>query len=168
MIFNKKNPNKQGVTLLDIPHIDELFRSEEIKKLILTIFGLLTTLIFSAQSVVKGTVYDNEDVPLSGVNVYWEGTSIGTITTMDGTFELDYNANYDQLILSYVGFKTDTLHIHQPTELTHWMVEDNALDAVVLSRRKKTAFRSLVQAQNITHITSAELLKAACCNLGES
>lgn len=168
MIFNKNNPNKQGVTLLDIPHIDELFRSEEIKKLILTIFGLLTTLIFSAQSVVKGTVYDNEDVPLSGVNVYWEGTSIGTITTMDGTFELDYNANYHQLILSYVGFKTDTLHIHQPTELTHWMVEDNALDAVVLSRRKKTAFRSLVQAQNITHITSAELLKAACCNLGES
>ncbi|WP_339611376.1 TonB-dependent receptor, partial [uncultured Planktosalinus sp.] len=31
-----------------------------------------------------------------------------------------------------------------------------------------TAFRSYLQAQNVTNVSSAELLKAACCNLAES
>lgn len=124
----------------------------------------------SAQHYIDGIIYEsskNED-PLLGVNVYWLNTSVGTTTNEDGAFRLPYKNKYQQLVVSYVGFKTDTLTIHQPTQIKHWMVADNSLDEIVLQNRKQTAFKSLLQAQNVTTITSDELLKAACCNLSES
>jgi outer membrane receptor for ferrienterochelin and colicins len=142
------------------------------KSIIPYIFILFTSVAF-AQQKVTGTIYEttsqNEDIPLMGANVFWKDTTIGTITDADGKFEIPYNKKHHALIVSYVGFKTDTIHITEPTEIKHWMLaEDGTLDEVVLSRRKQTAFKSYIQAQNVTVISSAELLKAACCNLAES
>lgn len=138
------------------------------KMFFIVLFWAISSSIF-AQKVVKGEVFEGAgNSPLEGVSVYWNNTTIGTITDSKGKFELPFDGRNHELVLSYVGFKTDTLHILEPTELKHWMVEDNSLEEVVLKKRKQTSFRSLIQAQNITHITSAELLKAACCNLAES
>jgi TonB-linked SusC/RagA family outer membrane protein len=53
---------------------------------------------------VKGTVKDNAGSPLIGVSVSVRGTTIGTITDIDGKFSL--NAQSDQIInFTYVGFK---------------------------------------------------------------
>lgn len=142
-------------------------------KLFITI--LLLAFGFSqmhSQNTITGTIYETaesgEDIPLSGANVFWKDTAVGTITDLDGNFEIPYRKEYHALVVSYVGFKTDTIHIERPTEIKHWMLAEGTLDEVVLTRRKQTAFKSYIQAQNVTLISSAELLKAACCNLAES
>ncbi|MEX0998180.1 MAG: TonB-dependent receptor [Flavobacteriaceae bacterium] len=133
---------------------------------------LLLGLNLTAQEKITGTIYEasnsNDNLPLAGANVFWENTSVGTITGIDGTFEIPYKKEYQNLIVSYVGFNTDTLKIEGPTALKHWLLPEASLDEVVIQNRKQTAFRSYLQAQNVTNVSSAELLKAACCNLAES
>lgn len=71
--------------------------------------------IFSPQSTNKpnqgititGTVTDAFDnTPIPGVNVYKEGTSIGTITDLDGIYELSINEG-DTLTFSFIGYETE-------------------------------------------------------------
>ncbi len=57
---------------------------------------------------VSGMVVDEQGTPLLGVNVSVSGTTIGTITDMDGKFTLEVPANA-RLIFSYIGFISQTL-----------------------------------------------------------
>lgn len=128
--------------------------------------------IIQAQEKVTGVIYEgsepDKNVPLSGANIYWEGTQTGTITDFNGAFELPYKKEFHKLIVSYVGYKTDTLSVTGPGFIRHWLLPEGTLDEVVIQKRKQTSFRSYLEAQNVTNVSSAELLKAACCNLAES
>lgn len=125
-----------------------------------------------AQEKISGIIFEgaepDKNMPLSGANVYWEGSQTGTITNFNGEFELPYQKRYHNLIVSYVGYKTDTLSVSEPGFIRHWLLPERALDEIVIQNRKQTAFRSYIQPQNVTFISSEELLKAACCNLSES
>lgn len=65
-----------------------------LKKYLFKIFMFLTFMSISSQSVwaqstqVKGTV-SSEGLPLVGVSVSVKGTTIGTITDLDGKYTLD-------------------------------------------------------------------------------
>lgn len=125
-----------------------------------------------AQEKLSGILFEgsepDKNVPLSGANVFWEGTETGTITDFNGAFELPYKKEYRRLVVSYVGYKTDTLSVTGAGFIRHWLLPEGTLDEVVIQNRKQTSFRSYLQAQNVTNVSSAELLKAACCNLAES
>ena len=59
-----------------------------------------------ANAVIKGTVVDENDVPIIGASVIVKGnTSIGTITDMNGNFELSNVSVPGTLIISYVGYQ---------------------------------------------------------------
>lgn len=110
------------------------------KMFFIVLFWAISSSIF-AQKVVKGEVFEGAgNSPLEGVSVYWNNTTIGTITDSKGKFELPFDGRNHELVLSYVGFKTDTIHILEPTELKHWMVEDNSLEEVVLKNANKPVF----------------------------
>jgi outer membrane receptor for ferrienterochelin and colicin len=111
---------------------------------------------------------NNDPTPLPGANVYWLDTSIGTSTDINGRFTIPYERSYNKLVISYVGFTTDTLTITEPKEIYHWLRPTSNLDEVVLKGRKKSSATSYLEAQNVINISSEELLKAACCNLSES
>ena len=68
-----------------------------------------------SQSEINGIVMElnpqNKNISLSGANVFWLNTSIGTITSDDGTFRLPYESSYKKIVISYIGFKSDTLTI---------------------------------------------------------
>lgn len=125
-----------------------------------------------AQEKLSGILFEGSEpeknVPLSGANIYWEGTQTGIITDFNGAFELPYKKEYRRLIVSYVGYKTDTISVSEPGFIRHWLLPEGTLDEVVIQNRKQTSFRSYLEAQNVTNVSSAELLKAACCNLAES
>src|SRR5690606_5261889 len=125
-----------------------------------------------AQEKLSGIIFEgsepDKNIPLSGANVFLEGTETGTITDFNGAFELPYKKEYRKLIVSYVGYKTDTLSVTGPGFIRHWLLPEGTLDEVVIKNRKQTSFRSYLEAQNVTNVSSAELLKAACCNLAES
>jgi len=73
------------------------------KKLLILVFGIcLSTSIFSQS--VKGQLVDkNSGEPLIGATVSVQGTTVGTITDVDGNFMINAPAN-STLIFSYVGY----------------------------------------------------------------
>ena len=81
--------------------------------LLILLFAL--PLFAQAQESLKGLVLevlDGQEVPLEGANVYWQDTSIGTITDEDGKFSVPYSGEYNQLVISYIGFETKTLKVN--------------------------------------------------------
>ena len=107
---------------------------------------------------------------IEGANLFWLNTSIGTISDKTGSFKIPMTPKSNQLVISYLGFKTDTLTITKPIRLFHTLLPDNndALDEVRLTQRRKAMQKSYFESQNIIMVSSEELLKAACCNLSES
>lgn len=142
------------------------------KKLFFTI-SLFSCLILNGQNI-SGIVYslnvDGSKTPLSGVNVYWQGTTEGTISDIDGAFTITSSPQTVSLVFSYLGFVTQIQKTNSTQFLTVLMEEDlgENLDEVTLTQRRKTIQKSYLSAQNVVKVNSAELLKAACCNLSES
>ena len=143
-------------------------------KIILSILNLLLiSNILIAQGNIEGQIFSKSSenlTPLPGVNIYWLNTSKGTISNEDGKFSISSNSNTNKLILSFLGFQTDTLLVENQSNISHVMKESNLgeLDEIEITERRKSLQRSYLSAQNITKISSEELLKAACCNLSES
>ena len=126
-----------------------------------------------AQDTLKGTIFTlegNQEIPLTGASIYWIGTQTGTTTNEEGTFSLPLETSTNQLVISFLGFKTDTLSIKDQKTITHYLTaaEGESLEEVTLTQRRKAIQKSYLEAQNIVNVNSAELLKAACCNLSES
>lgn len=81
---------------------------------------------------VTGTVSDAEGMPVIGANVVVKGTSVGTITDLDGNFSLEVS-NTDVLSFSYIGFMEQQIPVGSRTLFSVKLVEDSkALDEVVV------------------------------------
>nr|WP_285903361.1 carboxypeptidase-like regulatory domain-containing protein [Arenibacter sp. H213] len=128
-------------------------------------------MVFSQRNI-EGVILEsnpgNKSLGLSGANVYWLNSQIGTISREDGSFVIPFKPEYDQLVISYVGFQSDTLAVTTPQKLRHWLKPSNALEEVVVQKKRDALQKSYFSPQNVVTINSAELLKAACCNLSES
>jgi len=85
----------------------------------------------SANSV-RGKVMENNGEPLVGVSVIVEGTTIGTVTDMEGNYSITIPHNATQLTYSYIGYYPQTLPI--TNNMMHVTLEEsaNALDEVVV------------------------------------
>ena len=140
-------------------------------KFLLLIFLPLAN-IFAQQNVEGRIIFKegNETSALYGANIYWLNTKEGVISDQQGKFSIKRNIESDKLIISYLGFKNDTILINDQNKfIVHFLKPDtqNTLDEVTLVKRK-TIGRSYFQTQNVINVNSSELLKAACCNLSES
>ncbi len=95
------------------------------------------------QQQITGTVIDEQNFPLAGVNVIKEGTNTGTQTDFDGNYKINANPG-DRLTFSYVGMKTVTITVGNAAVINVTMQEDTEnLDEVVitafgLKREKKS------------------------------
>ena len=141
-------------------------------KNIFVILYFVPTLFF-AQDTIKGMVMESspqgKHLPLAGANVIWEGTSLGVITDIDGNFTLPYESSYKRLSISYVGYKSKIIDVKDSNTIIHIVLQStDDLEEVTVTTRKKASATSYIASQNITTISSKELLKAACCNLSES
>lgn len=58
------------------------------------------------QIIIKGTIIDNENLPLPGVNIIIKGTTVGTQTDIDGNYTITAKAG-QTLVFSYIGFLTE-------------------------------------------------------------
>lgn len=141
------------------------------KKIIVSIVLLISMQSFSQQTF-KGMIMDRNNpkdaLGVYGVNVYWLHTSVGTTTNEKGWFEIPYKPSYKKLVVSYVGYKTDTLTITNLEPIHHYLTPENELDEIKISSKKKATQKSYIETANVFTVNSDELLKAACCNLAES
>jgi outer membrane receptor for ferrienterochelin and colicin len=132
-------------------------------------------LVAQNSKLIKGTVFeinkDGNEIGIPGVNVYWAGTTIGVSTNLDGLFSLELpEGKLFNLVVSFVGFKNDTLTI-DPTASVHLKIllsTNQELDEVLIIERVPGAHISRMNLILTQKITTAELQKAACCNLAES
>jgi outer membrane receptor for ferrienterochelin and colicins len=135
------------------------------------LFLLLCPVIVVSQEQLKGGVFEEingKEQSLSGANVYWLNSAIGTMTDADGAFTISYDGTQTELVISYVGFKTDTLKITSSKFVKHVLQSTDELDAVTITSRKQATSKSYLKATNTFTVSADELLKAACCNLSES
>ena len=78
------------------------------KKLSLVlVLALVSISSMLAQRTVTGTVSDEKGVPLIGVSIFARGTSVGTVTDIDGTYSLKVPEGANTLVFSYTGFATE-------------------------------------------------------------
>lgn len=66
-------------------------------------------------NTVSGIITDESGDPLIGANVMIKGTTIGTVTDLDGKYSLAIPAGGGELQISYIGFYTKT----QPISSSH-------------------------------------------------
>lgn len=135
-------------------------------------FLLLSNFLFAAEDPIKGIVKEkaNPAQPVVGANIHWAGTSHGTTTNADGEFEITPHENSTQkpLVISFVGFKTDTVQVSPGMPVFAYLEENIELGEVTVNERRKGQYISTMDAVQTTKVTSSELQKAACCNLSES
>lgn len=114
-------------------------------KLLIALFVLTGFSALMAQTVtLKGTVTSAEDgMPIPSVAVTVKGSTLGTLTGVDGSYALVAPANATQLVFTFVGLKTVTEVISGRTTIDIVMETDMlGLDEVVvtalgISREKK-------------------------------
>jgi outer membrane receptor for ferrienterochelin and colicins len=97
------------------------------------------------------------------------GAPIGTQTDRDGKFTLTIPDSVTALIVSFVGFKTDTVVLKAgKDELNIELKPENTLSDVIIREKIKTTEINMHGPIKVENIGQKELLKAACCNLSES
>lgn len=135
----------------------------------LSLLLLLIGLPVWASAHAFGVVLDDKGEPLIGANVVWLHTTIGVSTDAEGRFELEPVHTTNQLVVSYIGYYTDTVTVQGHEAMTIVLVSDaEVLDEVVIQERKMAVLRSRTSAIDTQTLSGEELCKAACCNLSES
>jgi outer membrane receptor for ferrienterochelin and colicins len=127
--------------------------------------------LLEAQKILGLVVEKNAegvDEPLPGANVVWLGTSKGTTTGENGVFMIERAEGFAKLVVSYVGYRSDTILITNQTSIKVILQSDEYLKEVTVQGWKPTTGVDHSRGINTVIMTEKELFKAACCNLSES
>ncbi len=82
-----------------------IYEKAKIRRYLFLILVFATTLIHAQESVVSGKVTDESGEGIPGVSIVEIGTSNGTITAIDGTYQITVPQNAE-LAFSFMGYKT--------------------------------------------------------------
>ncbi|MGB2759572.1 MAG: SusC/RagA family TonB-linked outer membrane protein [Maribacter stanieri] len=74
------------------------------RTLLITMVAVLASFVAHSQSMLTGTVLDENQVPLPGATVVVKGTSNGVATDFDGNFSIELTGSNDILLVSYIGY----------------------------------------------------------------
>lgn len=120
------------------------------------------------QSVkIKGTVVDKTNIPIPGVSLIIQGTTAGTVTDINGNFELVV-PDGGVLQVSFIGFGTQEITITgEVTDLNIVLIEEteNLEEVVIVGygvQKKETVTGSL------SSVSSEELVKQPVSNISQA
>lgn len=125
------------------------------KTLLLWLLGLLlTTQVFAQNRTLSGTVKDAATgEALIGVNVTGKGTTIGTVTDIDGKYTLELPKDVNTLVFSYVGYTNLekpvlTLKIDAAMAAEGKQLEEVVISALNVQRNKGSVVYSQTSVKN--------------------
>jgi TonB-linked SusC/RagA family outer membrane protein len=114
---------------------------------------------------LKGKIVDSKGNAIPGITVLVKGTTIGTITNVDGYFSIQVPLEAKFLVCSFVGMKTQEIQIGSSMNYNIVMEEESVgLDEVVAigyGAQKKVSITSA-----ISTVGSEDLVKAPVGNVG--
>jgi len=137
------------------------------KGLLTLLLALVVQLSFAQEKTVTGTVTDQNELPLPGVNIVVQGTTTGTQTDFDGNYSIQASEG-DQLLFTYIGQADVTRSVGADDTINVQMQEDaQALDEVVvtalgISREKKSLGYStqVVEGDQLTETRNSNALNS--------
>jgi TonB-dependent starch-binding outer membrane protein SusC len=88
----------------------------EKKRMLKVVALMLPLMLFSFWSIaqalmVQGTVTDEKKAPMPGVTVAVKGTTVGTITDVNGSYSISVPAGSKTLVFSFVGMTPKKLKL---------------------------------------------------------
>ena len=88
--------------------------------------------VHQQNKLITGTVTDKNGEPIIGANIVVKGTTLGTITDLDGNYSLEVPANA-VLQVSYIGYNTQTIPVNNQKTINVKLQEDSKnLDEVIV------------------------------------
>lgn len=126
----------------------------------------------AAENEVAGMIYEKTAEgklqPVIGANVVWAGSANGTATDVDGHFALDKVDGNTQLVISYIGYASDTIDMKDQSIVAITLQNNHILDEISITHKKRATEISFIDPIKTQNIGQKELCKAACCSLSES
>jgi TonB-linked SusC/RagA family outer membrane protein len=131
--------------------------------LALALLLVLVSVALAQDKVVSGTVTDETGVGMPGVNVIVRGSTVGTVTDMNGAFSVTAKES-DILAFTFVGYKTTDVTVGSQTNINVSLSPDfTSLDEIVVTgysvdnRRTITGAVSTVKTKDLTVIPSGNV-----------
>lgn len=136
--------------------------------MLLACFFLSVGIVCAQTSTVSGIVVSEDDnEPIIGASVLVKGTTIGTVTGMDGQYRIEgVPAGAKTLVISYVGMKTHEMPIRSGMQKIVLHSNSEMIDEVVVvayGTQKKSSFTGAastlgsqsIEKRAITNVTAA-------------
>ncbi|MBN1157910.1 MAG: DUF4139 domain-containing protein [Bacteroidales bacterium] len=117
--FSSADPNKSGLA----PELQTYYLN----------YNILPPVYRQNINTVAGKVMNFAQEPLPGVYIVVQGTTIGTMTDMNGNYSITIPNNADYLTYSFIGYQTQTLPIASSVMNVMLEEEITALEEVVVS-----------------------------------
>lgn len=136
------------------------------RKNLLVLFFLIVNVCLYAQIRVVGNIVSADDnEPIIGASIVVKGTAIGTVTDFDGDFDLSVPDDAKQLIISYVGMRSEEVAVAPRINIKlHSASEDlDEIIVVAYGTAKKSSFTgsaSSLSGENIGKLQVSEVSKA--------
>ena len=136
------------------------------KKILLLLLMITSFGTVSGQIPVTGHVRSTDDkAAMPGVNVTVKGTTIGAVTSADGSFSISVSKKDDILVFSFIGFNTQEVKVGNKAIFEITMEPQvNALESVVVmgySNKKRNEITSAV-----TTVSSDKLMDVTSNDIG--
>lgn len=106
---------------------------KNMKKLFAVVALLLMAVVAQAQDqTVKGTVFDEVGEPMIGATVKAVGGQGGTVTDLDGNYELKVDQKVKQIEVAYVGYRNQKIQIKNGRADARMSTDKNELNELVV------------------------------------
>ena len=138
---------------------------KDLKRFVLSLCFLIAAIICKA-AVLKGIVIEQSTKePLIGASVQIKGTTMGTITDIDGRFELkDLKHGTYTLVLSYVSFRSQEINVQVTDDTPELKIvmesDDQLLGEVTVTARKNLEGERALQLERKKSTVAIENLGA--------
>lgn len=134
------------------------------KNILFTFCFILVASFAFGQSSVTGVIIDETGDAMIGANVVAEGTTVGTITDIDGSFTLAVPEGTNRILVTYIGYADKYIDINGKSNVSIQMKPGTVLDEVVVTAlgvsRDEKALGYAVQEVNSNTIRDANVVSA--------
>ncbi|PKD17654.1 SusC/RagA family TonB-linked outer membrane protein [Salegentibacter salinarum] len=115
-----------------------------------------TTIPLPLQKEISGVVEDKNGLPIPGVTVTVKNTNRGTVTNLDGEYNITAPAN-GILVFSYIGFRTVEIAVENNAEINVQLEKDVASLGEVKINAGYYTTTEREQTGNISRVTAEEI-----------
>ncbi|MDP3002022.1 MAG: SusC/RagA family TonB-linked outer membrane protein [Bacteroidales bacterium] len=143
-----------------------MMKKKLLKTMLLCFFVMITHNLF-AQNIITGSVSDDTGQFLPGVNVIVKGTTIGTLTDINGKFSISV-PNNATLVFTFVGMSTKEVIVGNEVKIDISLtaniigLDEVVVTALGISREKKSL------AYSVSEVKGTELTRGASSNVIKS